>query len=218
MTVESAIAWVTSLAWDRIIEVASIAVAATAAVAAFWTGRVATEAARAEAKTAEKALAATPRQLALSALPLLDVDDPTPLGSDVDVRVRNAGQVVAYGVLIRVLPTSERGPDAVPVGPGKAWGRVSALAPGADPIRRYVKVADLSDERPAWVQVVIEFYSPIGAAVRHTYEAGTDDSDRRWRLRRVLIDPKDGGPLITFDPDLGSDDDPDRTPVFIAWA
>ncbi len=65
------------------------------------------------------------------------------------------------------------------------------------------------------MHVIVEFYSPIGAAVRHTYEAGTDAGNRRWRLRRVRIDPKDGGPLITFDPDLGSDDDPDRSPLFV---
>ena len=74
-------------------------------------------------------------------------------------RPANAGQVVAYGVLVRVLAASDRGPDAPAIGPGKAWGRVSAIAPEGKPITRVVAVTELTDEahRPPWIRVIVGF-------------------------------------------------------------
>ena len=93
-----AVSWLVSLSWDRIIEVASIAVAAAAAVGALLVGRSASkaagkaaEAAEREARTAGEALQSARRQAILATVPFLKVADPTPLGESIGLTVTPNG-------------------------------------------------------------------------------------------------------------------------------
>lgn len=158
------------------------------------------------------------RQGMLASVPHLVAERPVPNGTPPTrfvVRVRNGGPTVAYGILVSVAGAAARRLDAID-DKTRAWsGRQVALVPGGDPMSLGMAAKSHTYE---WLNVRLEYHSPLGALVTHDYLGPADVRDRRYRLHRVTIDPQDGGPPIRFDLGLGPfDEEPDYMPPAQIW-
>jgi hypothetical protein len=157
----------------------------------------------------------TRRVAILGSVPDLFASRPNPHGDPpvrLNVEVANSGPTVAYGVLVSVAGAAERSLDAIDE-TTRAWsGRQVALRPGSNPLELVIRSG-----RPAefpWMHLRLEYVSPLGAHIRHDYLSPAESRDRRHRLHRVTIDPRDGSEPIEFDIELGPfDDEPDLRPL-----
>ncbi len=203
----------------------TVVVACVAAYIAWKARGVAHDAnaiARRASHTAEDALVATRRQTALAAIPYLTVGVPEVRSSgDFMLVIRNGGPTVAYGILVTVAAARSRSVDDIDRSSSRSSGRAAALAPGDDPLRRSVSGSTLVKMNPpsplsAWTAFELEYNSPLGASVSHTY---LWDGARRWRLHRVRVDPgEDAGSRVQFDIALGpSDEEPELPVPMISW-
>lgn len=154
------------------------------------------------------------RQIALAAVPYLVVEKLTPK-DDMTMRVlvRNTGTVpaagiraVAMGAHERFMPLSDTATES---------GRSPTLAPGAAieakvPIRtlknsderdrtKPMTASEIITGRPDWSYVhlvlVLDYYGPHGGHVEQSFEWATN-GHHLPRLRKLTIDPKDGGAPI----------------------
>jgi hypothetical protein len=203
--------------------VLSLAVAIAAVVVANRSKRVAEEAvevAEASVETsrqsvgvAERSAATARRQMALAAVPNLVAQPPQLFadGKGAVVKVTNVGPLPALGVMAIVEPAEER---FVPIPERRATSsRRPHLAPGAD-LGLKVVFGDpsLASEAPGprwytpFAVVKVDYYGPQGAHVVYWYDYKTDVRSRVWRIRRLVIDPRDGGEPIVVEMSLGLDD------------
>jgi hypothetical protein len=168
----------------------------------------------AQAELADEAIRQTRRLSILSTAPSLFAWAPSlgPNPPRFSVAVTNSGPGAAYGVIATVAGSSMRSIETA-VDATKSWsGRIPAVPPDT-PERLQVDVSKLiSPDREwtyPWLVVQIDYFSQLGAHVRLTYIWSTiEEKAALWRLHRVTLDPRDGGPTATFDLSLGPDADP----------
>src|SRR5690606_38777155 len=87
-------------------------------------------------------------------------------------------------------------------------GRRANFNPGS-PQTVAINVAILREDgrwKYPWLVVVADYYGPHGAHVTQSYDW---DGGVRWRLRRLVIDPDDGGKRIAVEMGLGRNYLPD---------
>jgi hypothetical protein len=193
--------------------IASVLVAVAAVVVAWKAARVAADANKISEDArdiARSGVSEGRRQAKLAAVPHLAIEavnltgvSPAPYRR-LRLRVYNGGPTVAYGVLASVAGAPDRSLDSIVETTRHHSGRQVAV--GAEKelgLAVRVEFKEGSREAYEWLAIQLEYYGPLGARVRQDYLWPTDPRKRLFRMHRVSIDPRDGGPPEEFDLALG---------------
>jgi hypothetical protein len=113
-----------------------------------------------------------------------------------DLAVTNAGQVPALAVRAELYGCRERYSPLLET--RKRSNAHANLAPGAEAMLK-VQIDEsmlTADPGPRWqfpyLVVALSYSGPHGGIVTHRYDYNTES--HAWRMRRIEIDPRDGGP------------------------
>jgi len=186
---------------QAIAAVAAVAVATLAAIVAWQARKVAEQSVAVAEKSvaaAERSAETAQRQLAMAAVPFIVAPRPAAEWRSgylhIDATAANAAPALSVvatvmGALDRFVELPE---TAVSSGP------FSHLAPGATQ-RLRVPIQSLrsgNDWAYPYLVILVDYYGPHGAYIRQWYDW---DRHAKWRLRRLNIDPRDGGRPIEIE-------------------
>jgi hypothetical protein len=188
--------------------VASLVVAGAAVIVARGSKDVARDAVEVAERSAETAR----RQMALQAVPYVIASPPASFANaeGASVRITNVGALPALGVMAIIEPAQER---LVGLAAQRVMSSRHAHLLPDESAEFSVPFGDkslITEGRWHYPYLVVrvEYYGPQGAHVSYWYDYETDPSSTRWRIRRLVIDPRDAREPIEVEVALGLSDEP----------